>query len=151
MFKYPGEIIDSPPTLKLGEGIKKISSALIAVQAGLLENSKSEPYILSNKRRYYPRIGDYVVGFIVSKHVEHYRIDIGSSFLATLDLLAFENASKRNRPNLSIDAIVYCRIVSNDADFEPELVCVNGDGKSDGFGELVGGIAVNCSLRLAKW
>ena len=151
MFKFPGEKLQvQGPKLMPGYGIKAIAGHLVASQAGMLENSKSHISIANNRKRYIPNIGDFVVGIIISKHSENYRVDIGGPLLASTDLLAFENASKRNRPNLAVGAVIYARLVSNDADFEPELECMNADGKSDVFGELSNGTVVTCSLRMAS-
>lgn len=35
-----------------------------------------------------------------------YRVDIGSAHPATLDALAFEGATKRNKPNLKVGGVV---------------------------------------------
>lgn len=45
-----------------------------------------------------------VIGIIVEKHGENYVVDIGAPFSASLPVLAFEGATRRNRPNLQ----VYC-------------------------------------------
>jgi exosome complex component RRP40 len=41
-----------------------------------------------------------VVGQVIARSGENWRVDIGSAQMATLDGLAFEGATKRNRPNL---------------------------------------------------
>lgn len=43
--------------------------------------------------------GESVIGVVVGKTVEHYKIDIGAAQTALLGVLAFEGASKRNKPN----------------------------------------------------
>jgi exosome complex component RRP40 len=43
-----------------------------------------------------------VIGIITHRHADGYRVDIGSAHSASLDALAFEGASKRNRPNLKV-------------------------------------------------
>ena len=45
-----------------------------------------------------------MIGIIVEKHGENYVVDIGAPFSASLPVLAFEGATRRNRPNLQ----VYC-------------------------------------------
>jgi exosome complex RNA-binding protein Rrp4 len=42
---------------------------------------------------------------------------------ATLGVLAFDGASKRNRPNIRIGSLVYARISKTNKDIEPELTC----------------------------
>lgn len=45
---------------------------------------------------------DLVLGTIVNRHAEGYRVDIGSAQMASLDALAFEGATKRSKPNLKV-------------------------------------------------
>jgi exosome complex component RRP40 len=53
-------------------------------------------------KRYTPSPPEPVLGIITARHAEGYRVDIGSSQSASLDGLAFEGASKRNKPNLKV-------------------------------------------------
>ena len=39
---------------------------------------------------------------IIARHAEGYRVDIGSAQAAALDALAFEDATKRNKPDLKV-------------------------------------------------
>ena len=43
-----------------------------------------------------------VIGAILEKHGENYVVDIGGPFSAALPVLAFEGATRRNRPNLQV-------------------------------------------------
>ena len=49
---------------------------------------------------YIPSVGDPVVGTITDRHPDTYTVDIGAPFRALLPALAFEGATRRNRPNL---------------------------------------------------
>lgn len=108
---------------------------------------------------------------------EFYKIDIRSSHVGLLPHLAFEGATKRNKPNLHVclethrlcqtslflscvlfcqlGSIVYCRVVMANKDMEPELSCVSPVYKKDWttgqalLGELKGGYMFDCSLDLA--
>jgi exosome complex component RRP40 len=42
------------------------------------------------------------VGSVIARSGENWRVDIGGAHMATLDGLAFEGATKRNRPNLKV-------------------------------------------------
>ncbi|CCO30743.1 Exosome complex component rrp40 AltName: Full=Ribosomal RNA-processing protein 40 [Rhizoctonia solani AG-1 IB] len=80
-----------------------------------------------------------------------YRVDIGSAHPATLDALAFEGATKRNKPNLKVGAVVYARVSLAHKDMEPELECFDAaTHKSDGFGELKDGYIVGCNLATCR-
>ena len=77
-----------------------------------------------------------MVGVVVSKSGLTARVDIGSNELATLNLLAFESATKKNRPDVKVGDIVYARVVAPVKDVEIELVCINSALKRDGMGLL---------------
>ena len=47
--------------------------------------------------QYTPVVDDLVVGVVVDKHTENYRVDIGATHPAQLPALAFEGATKRNK------------------------------------------------------
>lgn len=52
--------------------------------------------------QYIPAQGEPVVGVVIARHADGYRVDIGSSQSASLDALAFEDATKRNKPDLKV-------------------------------------------------
>lgn len=52
--------------------------------------------------QYIPSQKELVLGTIIARHAEGYRVDIGSSQMAQLDALAFEGATKRSKPNLKV-------------------------------------------------
>ncbi len=43
-----------------------------------------------------------MLGVVVMKSGESFKVDIGSNEYASLSYLAFENATKRNRPNIDV-------------------------------------------------
>lgn len=46
--------------------------------------------------------GDRVIGIVVSKTSNFCKVDIGSHELAILQLIAFEGATKRNKPHIDV-------------------------------------------------
>lgn len=58
-------------------------------------------------RQYVPAPQEFVVGVVVGRSGENWRVDIGSAQTATLDGLAFEGATKRNRPNLKVSCDLF--------------------------------------------
>ena len=46
--------------------------------------------------------GDYIIGIIVAKAGDIFKVDVGSSDHASLAYLAFEGATKRNRPDVKV-------------------------------------------------
>jgi exosome complex RNA-binding protein Rrp4 len=105
--------------------------------------------------RYIPQAGDMVVGVVTDKHAEQFNVDIRAPFLAKLPVLAFEGATKANRPHLAVGTLVYCRVVFADREAEPELTCVcEGESKSwvtgaGPFGELKKGYVFDVSVGYA--
>ena len=53
-----------------------------------------------------------------------------------MSYLAFENATKKNRPNVNVGDVVYAKLLHASKDVEPELVCVDSYGKKAGLGPL---------------
>ncbi|KAF8827543.1 hypothetical protein HHX47_DHR4000345 [Lentinula edodes] len=166
--------------LKLGPGLLQNSNAststgraapsIFATRAGTLNHSAngSKWWIESNARRYVPAAQESVIGVVVQKQGEGFRVDIGTAHSANLDGLAFEGATKRNKPNLKVGkfrllfcsfeaaerqvgSLIYGRISLAHKDMEPELECFDAQSrKSEGFGELKGGFLVRCSVRLCR-
>ncbi|ORX40171.1 hypothetical protein BD324DRAFT_616657 [Kockovaella imperatae] len=138
------------------EGNSTESARVVATKAGTLVSSdgkgkKGGVWIESNSRRYTPASRDLVLGTIIARHADGYRVDIGSASMASLDALAFEGATKRSKPNLKVGTLIYARVSLASRDMEPELECFDpATGKSDGFGELKEGLVVDCSLQLCR-
>ena len=125
----PGELVAARhANLKLGPGLLVLSdnlgeSSIISTRAGLLKHSanRGKWWVESNSRRvstnfietdrvgsdglllkYVPAPQEYVVGVVVGRLGEGWRVDIGGPHVATLDGYAFESATKRNKPNLKV-------------------------------------------------
>ncbi|SCV70004.1 BQ2448_1398 [Microbotryum intermedium] len=105
--------------------------------------------------QYIPQPPEPVIGIIVARHAEGYRVDIGSSQAASLDALAFEGATKRNKPNLKVrirvweapssdvGTLVYAHLLATPPFSEPEISCVDAaTQKAAGSGELAGGFLI---------
>ncbi|EQC28508.1 hypothetical protein SDRG_13836 [Saprolegnia diclina VS20] len=145
--------------LRLGAGLIANGNAITSTNAGVLRYRPPNRYWLDyNHKRYVPAVDDGVVGLVVDRNAEFYRLDIGASSYATLGMLAFDGASKRNRPNLQPGALVYCRVLSTNQDLEPALTCEAPShmSKKDWmtglalYGELNGGYVFKASIGLAK-
>ncbi|ODQ81338.1 hypothetical protein BABINDRAFT_160697 [Babjeviella inositovora NRRL Y-12698] len=151
----PGDKLPLPKTqtqpIILGPGIYKspATQEIIPVSAGLLTQGtkKAAHYIYTenNSKRYIPQVNDFVIGVVTGVYGEFYRVAL-SNFSQTVQLhsLAFENATKKNKPVLKIGNIVYARVKSAHLDIEPEIECVDSStGKAAGFGLLEGGYLLN--------
>lgn len=93
----------------------------------------------------------------MERGAESYKVSISSSRIAQLPVLAFDGASKRNKPNLLVGTLVYARVAEVDRDLPPVLSCavVSGPKKDwvtgeSTYGELVGGTCVKVPLQHAK-
>ncbi|KAF7985552.1 hypothetical protein HWV62_3807 [Athelia sp. TMB] len=155
----PGETVPAQHVnLKLGPGLLKIThgtseSSIISTRAGAVNHSanKSKWWVEGNSKRYVPAAQESVVGAIIGKSGDGWRVDIGSAHFALLDGLAFEGATKRNKPNLKINSLIYARVSLAHKDMEPELECFDAQTrKAGGFGELKGGFMVRCSLQMCR-
>lgn len=52
--------------------------------------------------QYVPTKGDAVIGIVTAKSGDIFKVDVGGSEQASLSYLAFEGATKRNRPNVQV-------------------------------------------------
>jgi len=81
--------------------------------------------------RYIPTLHDQVVGIVEDKGVDHYRININSIGPVFCSRLAFEGATKRNRPELRKGSVIYGKLINVDyKNSEMEMTCkvVGGSG-----------------------
>ena len=98
-----------------------------------------------------------MIGKVVSKYAYSYELEIGAYCPAVLDALEFDGATKKNKPNLDINALVYCRVKAVDKFSRPVLSCmspVHKKGWSTGesyFGPLKGGFLCEISKKLVKY
>ena len=58
-----------------------------------------------------PAVEDAVIGIIVDRHADGYKVDIGAAQLASLPALAFEGATKRNRATLEVCSSVFMYLI----------------------------------------
>jgi hypothetical protein len=114
-------------------------------------------YVECSRRRYYPRQGDQVVGIIEERGGDFYTVNIFSGRHCLLNRLAFEGATKRNRPELKRGDLVYARVILADVQRDTELSCVNTNGvKKDWssgetiYGPLPQGLLINVATGFAK-
>ena len=52
--------------------------------------------------QYLPASEDPVIGVVAERHSENYKVDVGGPELVNLPALAFEGATKRNKPNIPV-------------------------------------------------
>mmetsp|Transcript_15947 Transcript_15947/g.25879 ORF Transcript_15947/g.25879 Transcript_15947/m.25879 type:complete len:200 (-) Transcript_15947:5-604(-) len=145
-------------TIKTGDGLHQLRDKVVVTQAGVLHFQQPNIYWVEHYDHLYrPHLEDNVIGVVTDTFAEAYHVDIRCGSLAQLPTLAFDGASKRNRPTFEVGTLVYCRVAQVHKDMDPELSCmvVNGPKKDwmtgeSLYGELKGGYVFNCSLGLAS-
>lgn len=152
----PGDILEkyiSKETTILGPGLMRDEGKVVATKSGILKMRNSNLFWVDcHQKRYVAARGECVIGIVRSKGSLHVRVDINSADLATLSLLAFEGANKRNKPNLNVGDLVYAKVLSASKHVETELVCVNSNGKRDGLGQIgdKGGTFITLSIDTTR-
>ncbi|KAJ8953612.1 hypothetical protein NQ318_003036 [Aromia moschata] len=143
-FVLPGDIVQNIRSVKditvIGPGLRQNEdnpNTLCVSQAGKLCFKEPNTYWVEGKRqRYIPKKGDLVVGVVVKKAGDTLKIDIGSGELASLSLLAFEGATKKQKPDVQIGDVIYAKLLNAHREMEPELVCIDSYFKAGKLGIL---------------
>ena len=107
-----------------------------------------------------------MVGVITARSMQ-FRVDIGAHVAANLSEVAFEGATKRNRPNLQVQwsslstgllfvftsqvgDLVFAAVEIAHKHTEPEVTCITGSGKAEGLGPLKDGHMIHCDLATCR-
>ncbi|XP_043915297.1 exosome complex component RRP40 [Protopterus annectens] len=135
-----------------GPGLRRDGVKIVVCKSGMLRFKEPNMYwVDSQQKRYVPVKGEYVIGIVTAKAGDIFRVDIGGSEQASLSYLAFEGATKKNRPNVQVGDLVYAQFLVANKDMEPELVCIDSVGRSVGMGVIgPGGLMFKVSLGLAR-
>lgn len=159
---FPGDDISclNLPAFKSlhpASGLHRDSSfaPIIATFAGTLEQDsrKKTTRVTAPNARYIPRAGDLVIAQVQRSSMDFFHLSIcPHTPQATLPQLAFEGASKKTRPQLKSNDLVYAKVVSANKNMEVELSCVNpstGKSEPEGLGPINGGMVFDISTGLA--
>lgn len=162
----PGDPIPSltqtENTITIGPGIYKSprTQEIIPLQAGRLKevvlNKKTQEkliYIDSNSKRYIPQSNDYVIGIVVGAYSDAFKVSLQEfSMPVQLSMMAFPNATKKNRPNLKVGQAVYARVSESVPEVATEIECIDPEtGKDGGFGPLdESGYIFNVNMNFAR-
>jgi len=131
---------DDTKKVILGPGLRREGEKVTVIKSGIIRWKEPAVYwVDSHNKKYVANRGDNVLGVVLSKAGDIFRVDIGTSEPASLSYLAFEHATKKNRPNVNQGDVVYAKLLVASKDMEAELVCVDGYGKKAGLGVLDGG------------
>uniref|UniRef100_A0AAV1TUB8 Ribosomal RNA-processing protein 40 n=1 Tax=Peronospora matthiolae TaxID=2874970 RepID=A0AAV1TUB8_9STRA len=161
----PGDDVTSALTkttrrVKLGAGLKQLpDDRIVCTNAGVLRYRPANRYWVEYTcKRYVASLDDGVIGVVTDRNADFYRVNIGAAASAVLGMLAFDGATKRNRPNLRLGSLVYARVNKVNKNVEPEITCEAPPSvtKKDWmtglaiYGELNDGYVFKTSIGLAK-
>ncbi|KAG8135215.1 putative Exosome complex exonuclease RRP40 protein [Naja naja] len=151
--------------LVCGPGLRRGADGLLVTKCGLLRyrghsaqtgsgsgsSSGGTYWVDSQQKRYVPVKGDHVIGIVTAKAGDIFKLDVGGSEHASLSYLAFEGATKRNRPNVQVGDLIYGQFIVANKDMEPEMVCIDSSGRANGMG-IIGqdGFLFKVSLGLIR-
>ncbi|KAM5193169.1 exosome complex component RRP40 [Mantella aurantiaca] len=131
-----------------GPGLTRHGDSLQVTKCGVLRRREPSVYwVDSQQRRYVPVKGDHVIGIVTTKSGDIFKLDVGGSDQASLSFLAFEGATKKNRPNVKVGDIVYGQFIVANKDMEPEMACIDSSGKANGKG-VIGQDGLMCKVSL---
>ena len=124
----------------LGPGLSREGAFVYSTKCGILKHKKPLEHDIfwvdTHSKRYVPTKGEYVLGIVSAKAGDTFRVDIGTAEPASLSYLAFEGATKKNRPSVNLGDVIYARLLVASRDMEAELVCVDSYGKRAGMGVI---------------
>lgn len=155
------------------------TSRIFATVSGDLTYRAPDRFFVLNRPKFYtPMVGDTVIGIILDEKTSTtsstsllgvaaggegggpeiaYKVRLQGSTIGLLPQLAFEGASKRNKPTLAVGSAIFCRVATVSKHLEPELSCcvVSGPRKEwmTGqalFGELRGGTLITVGIAFAR-
>lgn len=147
-FVLPGDTIalstlpsplDSSSSITLGPGLHydQDTGAFTSHASGHIREPSTLTYYVDGHRHAASSLttGDLVLGIVVRRQLESLLVDIGYNELASLSLYDFEGSTKRTKPNVDRGDVIYGQL-KIDGECQPQITCVNEDGKADGMGIL---------------
>ncbi|KAF4081130.1 hypothetical protein AMELA_G00157930 [Ameiurus melas] len=157
VFRFHVSSVEQDSSVKVekivcGPGLRRNGDEIQVYKSGILRHKQPNLYwIDSQQKRYVPVKGESVIGIVTAKTGDIFKVDVGSSEQASLSYLAFEGATKRNRPNVQVGDLVYAQFIIANKDMEPELVCIDSCGRANGMGVFgADGLLFKVSLGLVR-
>uniref|UniRef100_A0A914Z2Q6 Ribosomal RNA-processing protein 40 n=1 Tax=Panagrolaimus superbus TaxID=310955 RepID=A0A914Z2Q6_9BILA len=154
-FVLPGDRLIPTAALKQNEKYKICARGIImrdeephASLPGFFHENKEKIWINTFSQKYFPQTADKVIGIVTQKIGDFWKVDISGIEKAEIDFMSFENATKRNRPDVRIGDLLYGNIKVINKHLSPVMSCVNDLGKARGQGLIPRAgtiISVSCS------
>src|SRR5436305_7440103 len=115
---------------RLGTGLRQdpSSTTIHAATAGLLQtdHKRRTAQIQPPHSRYIPYVGDLVIAQVHHSSMDFYHLSLSPyAPHVILPHLAFEGATKKTRPQLKANDVVYAKVTAAQKNMEVELSCVN--------------------------
>ncbi|XP_072260547.1 LOW QUALITY PROTEIN: exosome complex component RRP40 [Pyxicephalus adspersus] len=90
-----------------GPGLTPHGDNLLVIKCGVVKRRDPATYwVDSQQKRYVPVKGDHVIGIVIGQFEDIFKVDVGGSDQASLSFLAFEGATKKNRPNVKVSLLL---------------------------------------------
>lgn len=153
---FPGDDVTSNVTgltqsIRIGGGLVQDGNKVIASTVGTLNYKSPSFYWTENTgKRYFPHVGDQVLGLVEGTGGDFYSLNVFSGSNVIMNRLAFDGATKRNKPELKRGDVVYARVSAANPDSEAELSCtvLSGPKKEWSTGETVSSFSEEIILAL---
>jgi exosome complex RNA-binding protein Rrp4 len=125
-----------------GTGVIQRGAEIFSAAPGILKRKGADTWVETAGKRYKPKVGDCVVGLVEDKVGDYYILNIFGGSSCMMSRLAFDGATKRNKPELNRGDVVYSRVTLANADCDTELTCMalSGPKKDWSTGEAVSAI-----------
>lgn len=138
----PGELVGQGD-FKKGDGITKVGDQYYSSLVGMVIRRGNKIRVRPLKGRYYPSVGDMVIGYIEDVNLTSFIVNIGGPYSA---LLLASNASRRRfdpikddlRKIYDVGDVIRAEIVSFDRTRDPQLAT-----KYQGLGKLRDGQVIH--------
>ena len=115
--------------INLRAGLHQVGDAVFSSLSGALRYKAPSTYwVEADRMMYIPKLRDQVVGVVEDSNRDFYTVNIFSSSTALLNKLAFEGATKRNKPELKKGDVLYLLVSVADKDLDTEVTCISSSG-----------------------
>ncbi|XP_061628790.1 exosome complex component RRP40-like [Phyllopteryx taeniolatus] len=106
-----------------GPGLRRSGDRLLVYKSGVLRHKEPNMFWMdAQHKRYVPAKGETVIGIVTSKSGDVFKVDVGGSEQASLSYLAFEGATKRNRPNVQVGDLLFAQLIVANKDQKASTV-----------------------------
>ena len=151
-------LLPNTQTPRLGAGLlndASTSTTFTSLGGTLTTNPKKRTIAVSHPHaRYVPATNDLVIAQFHHSSNDYFHVSLNPHYpFAILGQLAFENVSKKTRPQLKPGDLVYAKVISASRNMEVEVTCVNpttGKAAPEGLGVLNGGMVWDVSTGFAE-